>query len=416
MKKVVSSVVCLVFLFFSTFGYGVGFYNPDQAAKPQGMANAFVAQADDPSAAYYNPAGIVWLESYQIQVGCMGLFPNIEYTGLDGTEWETEDDFFFMPDLYFTANIPNTQFWASLSFNVPFGLATDWGADSFARFVAPYSELTMYNINPSVAYKVNEKFAVAAGVDYYSSELETHQDSMLGPAFGIPDMTISTMKLNVDGSGWGWNVATMYRPSEKHSFGLSYRSEVNPDLDGDVKISNLPPALGMGAEMSLDASVEFKYPAMVKAGYAFKPNETWTIEVDVDWLNWSNFDKLVIDLDAPPGFSDITSVRDWDDSFIYAIGAQYNLNEKWALRAGYAYAETPVPDATFVPDIPRNDLNVLSVGAGYDAGTWKLDAAYTAILVEDRDVMNSVGAPYTTINGTYESFMSVVGLSFTYEF
>jgi long-chain fatty acid transport protein len=415
MKKAVSSVVCFIFLVFSTFGYGVGFYNPDQAAKPQGMANAFVAQADDPSAAYFNPAGIVWLDSYNIQLGGMGLIPDIEYTAPDGTAWETQDDFFFMPSLYFTANIPNTSFWASLSFNVPFGLGTDWGMDSFARFVAPDSELTMFNINPSLAYKVNDKFSVAAGVDYYSSELNNYQDTVLGPAFGIPDMTISTMHLNVDGAGWGWNAAAMFKPAEKHSLGISYRSEVNPDLDGDVTIRNLPPALGMGSEMSLDASVEFKYPAMVKGGYAYKPNDKWTFEFDIDWLNWSNFDQIVIDLNAP-GFSDITSVRDWDDSFIYAVGTQYNLNEKWALRAGYAFAETPVPEATFIPDIPRNDMNVLSVGAGYNGGKWRLDAAYTAIISEDRDIANAVGAPFASINGNYDSFMSVVGLSFTYAF
>ena len=103
--------------------------------------------------------------------------------------------------------------------NVPFGLGTDWGMDSFARFVAPDSELNMYNINPSVAYKVNENFAIAAGVDYYVSDLNNKQDTIIGPALGLADTsTISSMDLDVDGNAFGWNAAVMYKISEKHSW------------------------------------------------------------------------------------------------------------------------------------------------------------------------------------------------------
>jgi len=415
MKKAVSLFVCVVFLAFSTCGHTVGFYNPDQGAKSQGMANAFVALTDDPSAAYFNPAGMVWIEGLAVQLGGMVMLPDIEYTAPDGSKTETQDDSFFLPNVYITGNIPKTDFWVGLSVNVPFGLATDWGANSFARFVSPDSELTMSNINPSVAYRINDNLSIAAGVDYYVSDLSNRQDSPLGPVFGLDDTTISSMSLDVDGGGWGWNTAMMYRISEKHSFGLSYRSKVDATLDGDLEIANLPAALGMGPGVSLDTEVEFKYPAYLKAGYAFRPNDRLSVEFDVDWLDWSHFDEITIEVDSP-GFADIVSTRNWEDSFIYAVGVEYDLNETWSLRAGYAFADTPVPDETFIPDIPRNDLSVVSAGAGYCGNNWRVDAAYTAIISADRDVENNVGAPISSINGNYDGFVSVIGLNFTYGF
>ena len=172
--------------------------------------------------------------------------------------------------------------------------------------------------------------------------------------------------------------------------GLSYRSKVEADLDGNLDITNLPAGLGMGPIAALEASTEFKYPAYLKAGYACKPNDKWTVEVDIDWLDWSSFDSIVIEVEAP-GFPNIVSVRDWDDSYIYAVGVEYALDEAWDLRAGYAYADSPIPNATFIPDIPRNDLNIVSVGVGYTSGNWGVDAAYTAIIVDDGQSITMLG-------------------------
>lgn len=416
MRKPLSLLVLLTYLLFSTSGYSVGFYNPDQGAKSQGQANAFVAQADDASAAYFNPAGMAWIDGIVIQFGGMALLTDIEHLSPAGARTKTKDDAFFIPNFYVTGNVPNTDFSVGLNFNVPFGLGTDWGSGSFARFVAPDSELMMYNVNPSVAYKVNEKLAVAGGIDYYFSDLSNSQDTIAGPMLGIPDTTtISSMKLDVDGSGWGWNAALLYRISEQHSFGISYRSKVDADLEGDLKLSDLPAALGLGPSMTVDASLEFKYPSYVKAGYAFRPNEKLKVEFDIDWLEWSRFDTLTVEIDSP-GLPDIPSVREWDDSFIYAIGLEYILNESWCLRAGYAFADTPVPEKTFIPDVPRSDLSVVSVGVGYSRAAWRVDAAYTGIISEDRDIDNDVGAPFASIDGTYESFVSVIGVNFSYEF
>ena len=95
-KRILVLTICIAVLIFSANSFGIGFYNPDQAARAQGLADAFVAQADDPSALFYNPAGIVQLPGTQILGGGHLVWPKIEYQSPAGLEEETETKIYRM--------------------------------------------------------------------------------------------------------------------------------------------------------------------------------------------------------------------------------------------------------------------------------------------------------------------------------
>src|SRR6185295_2244636 len=56
-----------------------GFRIVDQGAAATGQGSAFVAQADDPSALYYNPAGITQLRRVQIYTGTTLIGGRLRY-------------------------------------------------------------------------------------------------------------------------------------------------------------------------------------------------------------------------------------------------------------------------------------------------------------------------------------------------
>ncbi len=385
-----------------------GFYNPDQSVSAQAQADAVVARPQDASTLYYNPAGIVHLDPWEATMGCHAVLMDLEYESRIGQK-ETASDTFFLPHLYFSANPPNSRFAAGLSVNSPFGLGTDWGARSFARHTAPYSKLELVMVNPNVAYKLTDGLSVATGVDFYKGDVtfDKYVPSAMLPQPGPPGMDVGT-SLEADGDAWGWNVALLYLLSERLSLGASYRSKVDLDLSGSLR--TYP-----DSQLSVDGSLEMRLPSMLKTGLAWRPIERLTLELDVDWLEWSRFKNVTVSF-FPPVIPAEVSPRDWDDVLMYSIGAQYALNKGWKLRAGYGYAESPIPDRTYEPGIPKNNLHVVSFGAGKAFGKVSLDFACTFIVSEERKVNSDVGEPFLTVDGIYDSLITVAGASLSYSF
>ena len=406
------NLIVAAVLFFSSplyqFCHGVGFYNPDQSVAAQGQTSAVAARALDASTVYYNPAGMAHLPPWQATVGCHVLLSDLEYVSPWGQKHQA-DDTFFVPHVYFSANPAGTRLAAGLGVNSPFGLGTDWEARSFARYVAPYSKLNLIMVNPNLAYSLSDSFSIAAGADYYTADLtfDRFVPSAMFPGPVPPGIDLGTT-LDVDGDAWGWNVAFLYDISEQVSLGASYRSKADLDMSGPFK--TYPPL-----PMALSSSLELHLPSMVKAGFAFKPTSSLTLEFDIDWLEWSRFKNVAISF-SPPVIPGEVSPREWDDSFLYAIGAEYALAENWKLRAGYGYAQSPIPNRTYEPGIPRNDVHVVSLGVGKSFERLSFDLACTFILSEERKVNSNVGEPFLTVDGSYDSLVTVLGAGLSYNF
>jgi len=357
---------------------------------------------------YYNPAGIVHLPPWEVTVGAQALFVDLEHVNTLGAKQKATDTF-FIPHVYFSANPPNSRFAAGLGINSPFGLGTDWGAQSFARYIAPYSELKLLMVNPNVAYRITDGLSVAAGADFYTADLtfDRFVPSMALPGLLPPGMDLGT-SLELDGDAWGWNVALLYDISERISIGASYRSKADIDFSGPMK--TYPPT-----PLSASASLDLHLPSMVKAGIAFKPTEALTVEFDVDWLEWSRFKNVTVSF-SPPVLPPEISPREWDDAFLYSIGAEYAFPKKWKVRAGYGYAESPIPDHTYEPGIPRNDVHVVAIGVGKSFGKLSFDVACTFVLSEERTVDSAVGEPFLSVDGEYDGLVTILGGGVSYSF
>lgn len=407
-ENVVIFVLAVAIFGFSPEGFSVGFYNPDQSVSAQGQADAVVARPSDASTVYYNPAGMVRLAPWDVTAGLHIVMPDLEYTSPFGQKQEATDTF-YIPHVYVAANPANSRFAAGIGLNSPFGLGTDWGGNSFARYIAPYSELELIMINPNVAYKVSDKFSIAAGADFYTADLtfDRFVPSMMMPGVLPPGMDLGT-SIEVDGDAWGWNAALLYDISERVSLGASYRSKADIDFSGSLKTN--PPL-----PVSPSASLEMNLPSMVKAGVAVKATEALTFEFDVDWLEWSRFENVQVSF-SPPVLPAEVSPRDWDDAFLFSVGAEYAMGKDWKVRAGYGFAESPIPDWTYEPGIPRNDLHVISFGLGKSFNRIALDVACTFILSEERDVNSAVGEPFLSVDGSYDSFITILGGGVSYSF
>jgi long-chain fatty acid transport protein len=411
-------------------------------AKALGQGNAFVGQADDPTALYYNPAGITQLKGLQVSVGAAGLTSMTERSGAGVPKDKMKEQLSVLPNFYATGSslFGNENLAAGVGLSSPFGLTTDWAPTGSMRYVATKSKFEMVNVNPNIAYQIDPKISLALGANYVNLfntavENKTNLDAANG-GDGSPD---GNAKLSGHGSGWGYNVGMLYKPVERHSMGVSYRSQVNIPIKGSVELTNLSANTQAnynfaGSEYEADAKSSFVLPQSVTLGYAFKANEKWTFLADYEWTQWNVFqsqDVAINETDNSGGFSTAGRLglltgngtnethveRRWHNVSSFGLGANFKPNETWQWRGGYAFFEKTVPNDTFSPDIPDASLHMLSAGLSHAWESIILDFAFNGYFYVTRSINNTVGNSVgASVNGDYSTFVPALTMNLTYKF
>lgn len=377
---------------------GSGFAVAENGTKAVAMGGAFVAQADDPSAVYFNPAGIVQLDGFQFATGISYIAPaaTFESAGTSalrvpsGTAADQETDGIFVPYAYATYKYNDKMSFGVGSFS-NYGLASEWPENYELRYVTggTFAEIVTISINPVVAYKVSDKISLAVGpvMQYGEVTLENKLPTFaINPAFaGAPD---GHLKLEGDDFSWGFNLAALFWLTDNVKLGLSYRSEVEHELSGDTNVSALPlPFLNQTVGVDADLTL----PAVTYAGIAWI-NGPLTLEFDIQYTEWSSFEKLDAAFNQPVlalgGVTSVNRAFNWDDAVALRFGLEYRLSEMVALRCGLIYDESPIPDETLSPLIPSGDRWLYTIGLGYKSGKMTLDFAYNYLDDEGRNFQN----------------------------
>ncbi|MBN1354882.1 outer membrane protein transport protein [bacterium] len=418
--------VCLV-VFGAGHALGAGFNIFEQGSPAQpGMAGAFTARADNPSAIFYNPAGITQLEGTQISVGLSLIQPKSTMKDPYGRKWDSDDQLFYPPNLYVTHKF-NEQLNMGFGFGVHYGLGMKWdnNKDFIYRYLVQDVSVQTYYFNPVAAWKVNDWFSIGGGVYYVKSEVEyaaaidmSDVSAYLSSVLGIPiDLNDGRMDLEGDnGSGdYGFNLGLHFKFNDLR-LGAVYRSEVECEYDGAADFTVTPtgygnPVDGIVAGLFPDTGgrTMIKFPASASIGVAYFFTPELSVEFDINWMGWSSFESLDIDFENP-GLPDKHQVKDWDDVFSFRLGTSYQFSEKLECYAGYYFDQSPIPDNTLDPILPGADRHSVQFGAGYTIGDLRIDAAYMYLKFDDRETDDN----YLGINGEYESSSNIFGLQFTY--
>jgi long-chain fatty acid transport protein len=450
--------VLVVLLFAATSSMAAGFRLPEQGAKAMGMGMAFTAQADDPSAIYFNPAGIVQLEGQNLMVGGTFIRENgAEFTGttpltfntgtgLFDIESETQEDLdFVIPNAYWTRRAsPNFAYGVGIF--APFGLGQRYGnrQTSIFRNQVTNVEIQTVVVNPTVAWKINDVLSVGAGVDFMYGKAKLSQAGVvrLGAA-PLDQVNIFQLDLNDgDGTAWGYNLGVLLTPMEHIKIGASYRSNFKLEIDdADVNLWEInstipfvPPGPFTAADVfggstyHTSASTTINMPATLQLGVAYV-RDRLTLEVDLDWTFWSTFKSLAIDIrdnvppTAPPDqqlLPDATRPENWDDVMGVDIGMEYRVTDPLALRLGFRWDPTPVPAETLSPLLPDADRLFYCAGAGYKVRNWTFDLSYMYLDKKDRSVNNQVNVTTSSIgsgfDGTWKGDAHLVAFDIGYKF
>ncbi len=216
---------------------GGGYQLNEHGARAIGMGGAFVAQASDPSAIFYNPAGLAFQEGFNVMGGGTLIFPSTKFKHSSGAypEIEQEDQMYTPPNLYGTYAI-DTKWAVGIGVFTPYGLGSKWKNDWIGSAIAVKTEVQTFYINPTVSYKISDQLSLGVGVSYIYGSVDLSKRVPI-PIPGAP--INGTLKLDGTGTGFGFNVGILYKPTEKLSFGASFRSLTKLEFSGDAKFSDM---------------------------------------------------------------------------------------------------------------------------------------------------------------------------------
>lgn len=378
---------------FATQTYAAGFQLSEQSAIQMGraMAGAGVV-GDDLSAVHYNPAGMTLLSGTRMQATGTWVAVNLDYEGDSGQSENGRLKGQIIPAGFITHQI-NDSLWAGLGLTVPYGMGTEFGEGWKGRERGTESMILTFDINPNLAWKVNEKLSVGGGVSlqYAKAELGSGR---------IVSENGHTINSNVKGDSWawGWNVGVMFQPVETVRLGLAYRSNISHNADGHTTLNNVPVKTDNGLVLTnirSDMEVRIKTPDTITFSATWEATDALRLSGTARWSKWSNFHSLdVQNLDlAGTQFSSTVVENNWDDTWFFSVGADYKLNGQWTIRGGVAYDQGPVENQYRMAVIPDTDRVWFSGGASYkytDNLTFDFGATYIKG-VGDTDLYDKVG-------------------------
>jgi long-chain fatty acid transport protein len=342
-----------------------------------GMGNAYSGQAaaaEDPSAIFFNPAGLTRLPGLQLSASLNFIGPSFHFENggsvaaplqqLGGTGGDA-GSLELVPNGYASYETLPGVLWTGIGVNVPFGLATEWSSDWMGRFHAIKSEVKSVNINPTVAWKALQWLSLGAGANaqWFDAELtnSVNYSAILAGAGAPPTPGLEGLG-KVTGStwSWGWNVGAMVDLLQtKTRIGLSYRSRITHHITGDVTFSNRPPPLATALpDGPVKTTIEVPDTASVAVAQQIIPK--LELLADYTWTGWSSIQDLSIFRTTGQPLTN-TSLR-FDDSWRVGLGANYQLTEPVKLRLGVAYDKTPVRNEFRTPRLPDEDRTWIAGG------------------------------------------------------
>ncbi|WP_019883540.1 MULTISPECIES: OmpP1/FadL family transporter [unclassified Methylophilus] len=412
----------LLFSGYQLSSQAAGFALFEQGAS--GLGNAYAgasAVAEDASTIFFNPAGMTYLEGRQI-VGALHVIKTngdfddkaSERAGTRplGGEGGEIGSLAAIPNFYYKQDISD-QLKVGIGVGTPFGLKTEYDKNWLGRFQAIKSELKTVNINPSLAWKLNDQWSFGFGVSAMWAQAELTSAVNLGAA---------ESSINNKGKDWGfgYNLGAIYQVTPDTRLGLAFRSKVEQHLKGDARspfttLNGIP-----GRTLNTDITADLTLPETLSFSSFSRLDERWDLLADVTWTRWSQFKTLTIMRDNGSNAMLGSTEEHWNNTLRYSVGVNYRYTDTLKLRTGVAYDEEAIDNNHRTARIPGNDRIWLSLGASWQySPQTKFDVGYAHLFIKEARIYDDQQTPAPgkgLIAGKYDGSADILSLQLTHQF
>jgi long-chain fatty acid transport protein len=403
-----------------------GFGITEHSARAMGMAGAFTAVADAPSAIHFNPAGLATLEGLQLEGGVTMIAPQSRYTGTEpklGLEATVSAprDLHWVPNLHASWRL-HERVAVGLGLTFPYGLGARWpttvqvgGGERpwWGRDLVQEINLQTMYLTPTVAVQLHPRILVGAGASVVKGAVTLRRALVFSDA--LED------DVDVKLSGDGWSVAAtagllVKVLPELLNVGVSFRSGASFTFGGQAAFTRGGSGAAVPASLRtrlIDGPVEapLQTPHVWSLGVALFPLRSLTVAASAELTGWSSYDQLEIRFTEHEELS-TSEPKEWKDTLTARIGAEYRVLPRLPLRVGFIFDQSPVPATTIGPELPDGDRFEVTVGAGYELGLGlSVDLAYQYLTTAEISTADS--AP---LRGTYRADAHLAAISLGYAY
>ena len=426
MKNIYARSLSLLLL-FSAQAHSSGFTLIEQSGSGQGLSYAgAAANTENASVMWFNAAGITDVDQQVILaahgIGATANFNN-DGSYIKNTDGSTSPLFGRESKASKTSAVPNF-YWKSkfsgfdfgLGINVPFGSVIEFDDDWVGRYHAVYTKTKSININPTIAKKLDDNLSIGFGFNVQYLNVNLTQKIDFGST-STPQANDGYADAEATSLAFGYNLGLMYDFKDAGKLGFSYRSQINHNATGSAEFT-LPTNVTSSAYNDSDITANVSLPATASLSYVYPVTTNMEILADASWTGWSSFDELRIEFDNPAK-DDSVQPEDWTDSMRYSLGLTYQIDDKFKLRTGAAFDQTPIKNKYLrTPRITDSDRTWLSVGLGYKVNKdVNIDFAYTHIMTDNPEIEATDADTGThVLKGDFDVRIDIVSLQLVWKY
>ena len=405
-----------LFMLAAATTYAGGYRVSLQGQRGLAMGHTGVAVVNNAELAFFNPAGLVFLENkINASVGVSAVFSDVVWQNDEFGQMARTDSPVGTPFYAYFSYKLNEKLSLGLAAYTPYGSTVEWEKDWPGSHLVNDIELAAIYVQALASYKITDNLAVGGGLIYVSGSVNFNRNLNRT----LSDLEGNRSNVTIDASNvsaFGWSAGVMWSPVDSLRVGVNYRSEILVEAeDGDADFENVPNSpLAPFSDTQFDATLPL--PAELSVGVSYQLNEQWLFAFDYNRTFWGVYESLDLDF-ANPNIPDSVNPREYEDSSNYRFGLQYTANETFTLRAGYYFDGSPVQEGFFAPETPRNDSNNFTGGLSVNiTDTVAIDAAFLYSRFKEIDASydsyteNGQSVPF---EGTYKSSAFVPGLGVT---
>ncbi|MCP5248624.1 MAG: outer membrane protein transport protein [Candidatus Accumulibacter sp.] len=424
----------LLLVAFSGAAGASGFQLLEQGS---GLGNAYAgsaAKSNDASTIFWNPAGMTQLQARELSAGLTAVRPSFKFdndgsrVGVFGVAGDGGDagSWKFIPNGYLSWAL-NKDLYVGLGIGAPFGNATKYDKPWKGSAQSNEFDIETININPSIAYRVNETVSLGAGVSWQKINADYYRQVAI-----VPGLAGVKSHMSISDDAWGWNIGALFTLSPATKIGLSYRSAIQYHTDGKVDLTADGAPLSIATARTLiarggssDVKADLKVPDTAILSVTQQLSDRWEMLGDVSWTGWSSIQDVDIIRTSGPLYGQPAQIlhANFDDTWRFALGANYKYTDTIKFMFGIAYDQTPVKNAsTRLTSLPDNDRTWFTFGTQWKPAreqTVEFGLAYLYIPNTKINQNESSANPLTnrgTVTGNYDSSVWILGAQYSLAF
>lgn len=388
--------------------------------KNNGMGGVGVGLSLDQAAMFYNPGALAMVRDRGVHLGANATLARQAFRAENGSAQRELQNNVTTPFSFFAGFGPaEGKFRAGIAVYTPFGNRLQYANGWEGRFALTEIDLKAIYVQPTFSYAVTDNLSIGAGLTYLAlGSVNLKRDIPAQDANG------NYASIELDGKAerkFGFNAGIFFKPSDKLSLGISYRSKIDAVVeDGDVTFRGLSATAAPNFQAT-KFGAKLPLPATTSVGIGVMPTEKLTIGLDVNFVEWSAYRTLDFTFDAPVnGTTSTSSKRYYDDALTFRLGGQYQVTSGLTVRAGAAYDNSPVQDGFMTPETPDADRITGSLGASYKFGDHLgIDLSTQFVNLKKRTITQQELLDNGTtdrVAGTYKTQVVVPGVGLNYTF